>query len=91
MGSHIGSELVMACRHILEGDREIGLIVHHSDDKWQIMCGAYDHKNENDVEVVHVQHLLEDSPTIERIMENLQRGFLAELKDELWEVSAHDD
>lgn len=91
MGGDIDSELVLVCRHILEGDREIELIVHHSDDKWQIMCGAYDHADETSVELIHAQHLFEDRPAIERIMQNLQRGFLAELKDEVWEVSAHDD
>lgn len=91
MNENLRSRIIMACAHVLSGEREVELIVHHSDGMWQFMCGNNDHTSEDDVDCVHAKHLFDCQAGIEDVCDRLRPGFLAERADGIWEISAHDD
>lgn len=91
-GRVLSSVIVYACDHVLNGDRSIEVVVHHSDGEWQLTCGKHDHQeNGATIRPVHAEHLFDSSPFLEDLLKTLDRGWLAELSNERWERIAHDD
>jgi hypothetical protein len=81
----------IVCGHVLRDEREIKLVVHHTDGGWQLTCGDYDHPDDfSDAEIVHLHHLLERQPNLNEIGE-LAPGYLAEWTPAGWNKAAHDD
>ena len=92
MRSHSLHSGVLVCDHIFKQEREIALIVHHSDGMWSFMCGQTDHDAEGDcMAVAHVEHLFDQQPAIEEIVGTLKAGQFADRVDGDWQLAAHDD
>jgi hypothetical protein len=86
------STLVYVCDHVLSDERPIGIVVHHSDNEWQLTCGKNDHNKDGaSIRPVHAEHLFQGRPFLQNLMETLDRGWLAEWSGGRWERSAHDD
>lgn len=91
-GRILSSTLVYVCDHVLSGERPIEIVVHHSDNEWQLTCGRHDH-NEGGASIrpIHAEHLFGGNPFLKSLLETLDRGWLAEWSNGRWELSAHDD
>lgn len=84
--------LVYACGHVVRSEREAALVVHHSDDTWQVMCGEADHDvNGEDIFPIHLQHLSDRQADLGPQARALPKGYLAERIGGGWKISAHDD
>ena len=84
--------LVYICSHVLKHERQVSLVVHHSDEMWQLTCGGYDHPDDHpDLHPVHLAHLVQAQPSLEAIVRAVEKGHLAELVDGEWRTMAHDD
>ncbi len=83
--------IALVCGHVFRNEREVKLVIRHSDGGWQLACGEYDHPEDyGDAEFVGINHLLERQPNLASIGE-LKPGYLAEKSGEGWMSSAHDD
>lgn len=94
MPNNIISELkvVYACDHVLSHQRKIRLIVHHSDDEWQLMCGEGDHSQHgSSIRAIHSGHLFQEYVHLKDLMKEIDRGWLAEWDESGWKHSSHDD
>jgi hypothetical protein len=84
--------LVYSCGHVVRGERLCSLVVHHSDDTWQVMCGESDHdESGEDMFPIHLDHLAQRQPDIAPLATSIPKGFLAELIAGKWQQTAHDD
>jgi len=84
--------IVYVCDHVLSGDREIHVIVHHGDDNWQFTCGQHDHfVNGASIRPIHFEHVVSRNFYIVEVVQNIKRGWLAERTVGRWQLSAHDD
>jgi hypothetical protein len=81
---------VFICRHVLNHERPVGLIVHHADGRWQLTCGQYDH-SVPELHSVHLEHLVAKQSELADLVSNLPAGFLAEQVGGRWGQCAHDD
>ena len=79
------------CDHALQRERPIKLLVHHSDRTWSAMCGADDHGDIDDVEVIHLSHIFEWQPELESLAARLSPGQLADHTETGWNIAFHDD
>ena len=87
----VTSKVALVCEHILQAERSIKLVVHHSDGMWQFACGDYDHATDAaGVGGVCIAHLIDRQPDVQSCLD-LEPGFLAELASGEWTRSAHDD
>jgi hypothetical protein len=64
------------CTHVLERSRPV-LLVSRPDGDWCLLCGEYDHGDE-DYHVVGIGHIIEDDPSIEEAVADLQPEWDAE-------------
>lgn len=83
---------IFVCRHILDRQRDVALVVHHGDDQWQFLCGGYDHPTDYaDIHPVHFHHVVERQPELQAVAEATPKGYLSEKSGAGWEAVAHDD
>ena len=48
----------LVCGHVFRNERNVKLVVRHSDGGWQLACGDYDHPDDaSDSKVVGLNHL----------------------------------
>ena len=81
----------IVCGHVFRNEREVKVVVHHSDGLWQLVCGRHDHPEDcSDFEPVGLEHLLERQPNLSEVTD-LQRGWMAERSGGGWTLAAHDD
>lgn len=84
--------IIFVCRHVLERERRVELLVHHSDGGWQATCGAYDHPAaEADIHPVHLHHPAEADAELADVAADTPRGCLSERVAGRWEHVARDD
>jgi hypothetical protein len=81
---------VFICNHVLSRGRPVRLVVHHSDNSWQLTCGEYDHDVPK-LHFAHLEHFAGEQPDLADLVHELPKGFLAEYVDGVWNTSAHDD
>jgi hypothetical protein len=81
---------VFVFNHVLSHDRPVRLVVHHSDDTWQLTCGEYDHDIPK-LHFVHVEHFSGEQPELIDLVHELPKGFLAEDVDDVWNKCVHVD
>ena len=81
----------LVCGHVFRNERNVKLVVRHSDGGWQLACGDYDHPDDaSDSKVVGLNHLLERQPNLAEVGD-LARGYVAEWTPIGWQKTAHDD
>lgn len=81
----------IVCAHVFKNERQIEVVIHHSDGVWQLVCGEHDHPEDcSDFEVVGLEHLIERQPNLASLGD-LESGWLAEWTSNGWMLSAHDD
>ncbi len=78
----------LICKHVSEGERQVRLIMHERDGDWQIVCGEYDH-GDDDCIVVCSACAAEQYPELLQ-HQSLQPGFMAELTGGEWTTAAFD-
>ena len=79
------------CAHVFKNERQIEVVIHHSDGVWQLVCGEHDHPEDcSDFEVVGLEHLIERQSNLASLVD-LKTGWLAEWTPSGWTLSAHDD
>lgn len=81
----------IVCGHVFRDERPISVVIHHSDDTWQFVCGGHDHPDDcSDFEAVGIAHLIDRQSNIREAAE-LSRGWMAERTPAGWTFLAHDD
>ena len=81
----------IVCAHVFRNERQIEVVIHHSDGVWQLVCGKHDHPSDcSDFEVVGSEHLIQRQLNLASLVD-LQSGWLAEWTSDGWSFSAHDD
>ena len=81
----------IVCGHIFRNERQVKIVVRHSDGEWQLVCGEHDHPQDcSDFEVIGLEHLVERQPNIVKTGE-LRPGWMAEWTDGRWIFTVHDD
>lgn len=81
----------MVCGHVFRHEREIEVVVRHSDGEWQLVCGKHDHPDDcSDFEFVGLEHLIVRQPNLSEIGK-LKPGWMAELTPNGWSRIQHDD
>ena len=59
---------VIACRHVLSGQRSVNLVVHTNDGFWQFLCGNT-HQTLAGASAVGLNHLLEFDPSLAAVLD----------------------
>ncbi len=81
----------MVCGHVFRNERQIKVVVRHTDGGWQLVCGEHDHPRDcADFQMVGLNHLTDRQNNLGEIGQ-LKRGLLAEWTPTGWQVTAHDD
>lgn len=81
----------IVCGHVFRAEREIEVVIHHSDGLWQLVCGKHDHPDDcSDFEAVGLEHLVERQPNVTELSE-LPRGWLAEKNTDGWRLKEYDE
>src|SRR5262245_17659813 len=81
----------IVCAHVFKNERQIKVVIHHSDGVWQLVCGENDHPEDcSGFEVVGFEHLIARQSNLARLAD-LQSGWLAEWTSNGWTLSAHND
>lgn len=84
--------LVFVCQHVFRAERDVELVVHHRDGRWQFTCGKFDHEAvEGALRPVHLEHLIERQPDLHAAVEGLPAGELVERDSGNWSREIHDD
>ena len=84
--------IVYVCKHVLNDERPVHLVVHHNDDMWQLTCGKHDHSpDEPEIYPVHAEHIVERQAELANIMLDLKKGQLADFEETGWKKWEHDD
>lgn len=69
----------IVCGHVFRIERPVKVVIHHADGVWQLVCGEHDHPEDcSDFEPVGLGHLIDRQANLAAI-ENLERGWIAEL------------
>jgi hypothetical protein len=83
--------MTLVCGHVFRNERDVKLVIRHSDGGWQLVCGQHDHPEDcADFEVVCLEHLAERQSTLSTLGA-VKPGWLAEWTGNVWELIAHDD
>ena len=81
----------IVCGHVFRNEREVRVVIHHSDGVWQLVCGFHDHPEDcSDFEPVGLEHLIQRQPNLLDVLE-MRLGWMAEQTSHGWEFAAHDD
>jgi len=81
----------IVCGHVFRAEREVKVVLHHSDGVWQLVCGGHDHPEDcSDFETVGLEHLIERQSNLMEMLD-LKRGWIAELEPTGWSLMPHDD
>jgi hypothetical protein len=68
----------IVCGHVFSEERPVGVVLHHSDGAWQLVCGAHDHPEDfSDFKTVGLEHLIERQVNL-RELTDLPKGWMAE-------------
>lgn len=81
----------IVCNHVFKNERQVSLVIRHTDGIWQLVCGQTDHPEDcSDFEVVGFEHLIERQSNLETIS-NLEFGWMAEYTDDGWLLQAYEE
>lgn len=83
--------LAIVCPHVFRIQRDVSLVIHHSDGTWQFVCGLHDHDPQcADFETVGLRHLTNRQSNLVEL-NTLPAGCLAEWINGEWRIVRHDD
>lgn len=70
----------IVCGHVFRKERQVKVVIHHSDGVWQLVCGESDHPEDClDFEPVGLEHIVERQGNLSLVTSELQRGWIAEM------------
>lgn len=79
----------IVCGHVFRNERQVKVVIHHSDGVWQLVCGEHDHPEDfSDFETVGLEHIIERQQNLTEVS-NLKRGWMADYGPDGWLFEVH--
>lgn len=71
------------CKNVWLRGKPVLYVSHDHDGSWQLLCGGYEHTDDNEIMVMHKGHLLERDPSLAAALDlpigwRSERGSLAD-------------